>query len=101
MPFTRKTKFYQLVVPKTLQVALTSSSTEIDIGDTTYYANSGYVYIDSEVIHYTGKNSTELTGVTGITIDHQTAVRVYQLYDMPDDISQPFTMFYIDLAARN
>ncbi len=47
-----------------LSSAITSSSTIIPIDDTSNFPTSGTVYIDNEMMSYTGKSSSTLTGVT-------------------------------------
>jgi hypothetical protein len=41
-----------------------SGGSTLDVNDTTYFPNSGTLYIDNELISYTGKTSTTFTGCT-------------------------------------
>jgi len=59
-----------------------TTATEIEF-TTTDYSSSGNVYIGGDIISYTGKTSTEITGVTGIDIKHNGGEKVYQLYPLP------------------
>lgn len=95
MPFRRKDYLFQAVKPLSVQTAVAVGDTEIEF-DTTDYASSGAVFIGNDVILYTGKTSTEITGVTDISIYHNTTEKVYQLYALPSNISLPFNVFCID-----
>ena len=49
----------------TLTDAITNNSTTpIVVGDTTEFGSSGYVIIENEIVQYTGKTATTLTGIT-------------------------------------
>jgi hypothetical protein len=41
-----------------------SSGTTLDVNDTTYFPTAGTLYIDNELISYTGKTQTSFTGCT-------------------------------------
>jgi len=69
----------------TLNGALNGTATTITITSTTSYATSGFIKIDNEVISYTGKTGTTLTGcirgVEGTTATtHLTAAAAQQWY---------------------
>lgn len=53
----------------TLNGVSNSSATTITLTSATSFSASGYVMIDSELIQYSGKNSTQLTGCTRSTIN--------------------------------
>jgi Tfp pilus assembly protein PilX len=50
--------------PGTLTAALTAAATTIPVSNTTDYANSGRIMIDSEYINYASKSSTSFNNVT-------------------------------------
>jgi len=51
--------------PKTsLSSNITNSQTTIPLVDASLYPNSGTIYVDNELINYTGKSGNTLTGVT-------------------------------------
>lgn len=52
--------------------------------------------IGTDVIDYTGKNATDLTGVTNIGIEHSAGEKIYQLYPMPANIQQNFTLYALE-----
>lgn len=41
-----------------------SGGTTLNVTDTTFFPNAGTLYIDNELISYTGKNATQFTGCT-------------------------------------
>ena len=47
-----------------LTQAINSSDTTLNVNDTTYFPNAGTLYIDNEMISYTGKTATTFTGCT-------------------------------------
>lgn len=51
--------------PKTvLTSAITNSQTTIPVSDTSYFPSAGTLYIDNEIITYSGKTTTTFTGCT-------------------------------------
>lgn len=51
------------------------------------------MYINWDIIKYTGKTATTITGVTWIWTTHKAGDLVYQLYKLPTSITKPFTLF--------
>jgi hypothetical protein len=47
-----------------LTQAINDSDTTLTVNDTTYFPNAGTLYIDNEMISYTGKTATSFTGCT-------------------------------------
>ncbi|MBI5634852.1 MAG: hypothetical protein HZA15_15400 [Nitrospirae bacterium] len=67
----------------TLKAGISASPSSIELSDASRFPSSGDAYIDSEVIHYTGKAGNTLTGVTraqaGTTaVDHSAGASVWQ-----------------------
>lgn len=62
----------------TLFAAINAGDIVINLVDATNFAASGTIYIEDDVITYTGKAVNQLTGVTGITVTHVAATRVVQ-----------------------
>jgi hypothetical protein len=85
------------LIPATyLTTACSIGQTTIYIHNTSQFSSSGMAYIEDDQITYTGKTSTTLTGVTGISSTHAVDSRVSQrlesssttdIYD-PDDLLQ-------------
>lgn len=99
LDFLKRDFFFTNVTPVSLTTALTTTSTTIEM-ETANFADSGFVMINSDIIQYTGKTATELTGVTGIDTDHATGQLIFQLFELPEDISKPFTLFRLNKNQR-
>lgn len=105
LPFLHVTAFYTFVQPKSNTVAVATSDTEITV-DTTKYLDATsldpqYLLINGDIIQYTGKTSTQFTGVTWISVVHQKWQLVYQLYKAPSAVSKPYNLFQqIDTQTR-
>lgn len=64
--------------------AVASVGSTIYVGDTTFMKSSGYVIIDQEIIAYSGKTSTTLTGLTRASLGstaaaHATGAKVQEM----------------------
>ncbi len=100
LPFLRKQEFYDIVDKTTL-------TSDIDVGDTTIpfdtdkFSNSGAVFTQGQVIKYTSKNSTQILGVTWVISSVSSGANIYQVYALPTNISNPFTVFLIDENGRS
>lgn len=101
LPFLRLTGYYALVQPQATTADIDVWDTTIDV-DCSWFAASWYVYINGNVIKYTGRNvwQTQLTWVTGIALDISQWAMVYQLYSLPASISKPFSLSLI-LSTTN
>lgn len=86
--------FFDIVKPVPLQEQLNIWDLVAKF-DTTNYNNSWYLYIDGDKIPYTSKISTETQGLTVIKTSHLIGSMVEQLYTLPNNISQPFTVFIL------
>jgi hypothetical protein len=62
----------------TLSGAHTPESITVDLSNAGSFAASGKGNIDGDSFAWTGKTSNQLTGVTGITLDHATGVTVQE-----------------------
>lgn len=85
LKFLRATTTFLAPVKTTLTTAITTASTILVVSDTTNWDSAGSVWIDGDIITYTGKTSTTLTGVTGVTVAHNAGVFVYPLKSLPSD----------------
>lgn len=83
LKFLRST--YQFIAPvkTTLSSAITTASTTLSVADTTNFSSAGAVLCQGDVITYTGKTSTTLTGCTGINVAHDEGAYVYPLIALP------------------
>lgn len=87
--------FFDIVKPMSLTEALDVGDTVAKF-DTTSYLSSWYIMIGWDKIPYTSKISTEIQGLTVVKTSHLVGDTVEQLYLLPSNITQPFTVFHID-----
>lgn len=77
-------KYYGRTVPAqeigetTLSGAHTPESTTVDLTSGASFSSSGKGNIDGDAFQWAGKTSNQLTGVTGITLDHASGVTVQE-----------------------
>lgn len=99
LPFLDAQAFYTTVVPVSLtaDVATTDVTISLDASgllDATAPAPQ-YVYVNWDIIQYTGKTATTITWVTGIGTTHTSWDVVYQLYKLPTGISKPYSLYRV------
>lgn len=84
-PFLRERQTIIAPVFQSLQTALTTGSTTIELADVTNWSNTQGVLIMDDIIAYTGTNSGNdtLTGVTGISVAHEAGEQCYPLLQLP------------------
>jgi len=95
LPFTRKQQFYSLVDKQTATADVAVWGTVVSFVSTTF-ASSGAIFTNWQVIEYTGNTWTTLTGCTWVLSPITEGANIYQLYAIPTNISNPFTVFLID-----
>lgn len=88
--FLAKRQFLSSVDPVTAP-DITTSDTEITL-TTTYLSSAGYIYIKGDIIQYTGKTATQITGVTGIASDKKAWDTVKQAYLLPSTAYKGFDL---------
>lgn len=94
LPFLFSDAFYSSVQDSYLSADATVGGTTLTLSNTTNFLSSGQVWIDGNIIAYTGKTSTQLTGVTGITFAHASGRRVSQLFSLPTDFASAVRVIY-------
>ena len=95
LPFTRKQQFYTIVDKQTATADVAIWATVVSFVSTTF-ATTGAIFTNWQVIEYTGNTWTTLTGCSGILAPITEWANIYQLYAIPTNISNPFTVFLID-----
>mgnify|MGYP003435135361 CR=1 FL=1 len=75
-----------------INAPITTSSTEIEI-DTTNLPTTGGILLWNEIISYTGKTATEITGVTGILSDHSIGEFAIILHKLPTNFRKPLKVY--------
>lgn len=75
-----------------INAPITTSSTEIEI-DTTNLPTTGGILLWNEIISYTGKTATEITGVTGILSSHSIWEFAIILHKLPTNFRKPLKVY--------
>jgi len=87
--FLKKKTLFKTAIDTTLAADITTASTSISITSaSTNFPTSGAILINGEdIVNYTGRTTTTLTGVTNIDIAHGAAETIEPIYAMPSDFS--------------
>jgi hypothetical protein len=93
LPFLQGNKLYTLTPYTYTSTTLSVWWTTIDT-DTTNYPNTGAIYISGDIVTYTGKTLTQLTGCSGITFAHISGSKIYTLYALPSDCMNLINVSY-------
>lgn len=65
-------------VNNVLNGAIATGAGTITVNSTTGFATSGSIFIEGDIIDYTGVTATTFTGVTGVDTGHASSSKVYQ-----------------------
>lgn len=83
-----KAKFlFKSAINTTLDGDVDTADTEIDLTDATDYPTSGAIWVNEDIITYTGLSTNQLTGVQGIDLDHDDGEDIEILYNVPSGFS--------------
>lgn len=66
----------------------------LNITDTTDYPSAGSIYINGNIITYTGKSATQFTGVTGVEFAHLAGSQVSIIFALPADFGSIINITY-------
>lgn len=94
LPFLFKQAFYQNIGSVILDADTTVWATTLTVTDTTEYPTSGYLWIQNNIITYTGKTATTFTGVTGVAFAFTSGARVYPIFALPTDYMNTLSVTY-------
>jgi len=83
--FLASRAMFTTVNPRPLSVAPTVGGNVLDLPDTSAYTTTGAVWIYGNIVTYTGKTATQLTGCSGILFAHDAGSPVMQAYALPTD----------------
>lgn len=92
-PFMRTKLQFNTGIDTTLTAALATTDTTLSVGATASFETAGAVWIQNDIVDYTGKTSTTLTGATNIDIDHTSGTDVEFLKAFPTDFSHNPELF--------
>lgn len=99
LPFLFQDSYYTSVQDTTLDTTTSIWATTLSIADSTWLATSGKLWINENIITYTGNTGTWLTWVTWILFAHIWGSRVAQLFDLPTDYATPIRVIYDNRKA--
>lgn len=94
LTFLDTSEFYSNVNLTTLSSDATVWGNTLNITNTTDYPSSWAVYINGNIITYTGKNATQFTGVTGIEFVHLSGSQVSIIFALPSDFGSIINVTY-------
>jgi len=94
LPFLDTNKFYTNVQSTTLASSATIWDTTLTVSDTSNFPSTGTLFINWEVLTYTGTTSTTFTLSSWVTFAHQSWVNVAYLYTLPTDFATPIQTVY-------
>tara|TARA_R100001510_G_scaffold3932_1_gene3126 strand:+ start:883 stop:1413 length:531 start_codon:yes stop_codon:yes gene_type:complete len=66
------------IAESTLNGAISAGATTITLADASSFSTAGNGSIDGDSFKWSGKSSNDLTGVTGVSYDHNTATKVVE-----------------------
>jgi len=94
LPFLFKQAFYQNIGSIILDEDTTVWATTLTVTDTTEYPTAGKLWIQNNIIAYTGKTATTFTWVTGVAFAFSSWARVYPIFDLPSDYMNTLSVTY-------
>lgn len=101
-PYLRETVYtFQGAADTTLSSDVTAGDVTLSVASTTNFASTGQVLVDGvDIVTYTGKTATSLTGCTGTSVDHDSGKSVRYLHAFPSDIEGLKVQYLKDANAR-
>jgi len=94
LPFLFSDSYFTSVQDTYLTATTSIWATTLNINDTTNFASSGDLWINEDLVTYTGKTATTFTGVTGVDFAHLWGARVTQLFSLADDFASSVRVIY-------
>lgn len=94
LPFLGTSAMYSNVTPTTLSAAATVGATTLSITDTTNFPSIGSLYINGNIITYTGKTATTFTGVTNVLFAHLAGSDVSVAFTLPTNYGSVINITY-------
>jgi len=85
--FLKNKYLFATAVDTTLDGDVATTDTTIDLTSASGYPSSGAIWVEEDVINYTGVSSNQLTGVTNIDLAHDDGDKVEIMYSIPSDFS--------------
>lgn len=100
--FLKTKSLFNTAIDTTLNTAITTASTTIVLTSvSTNFPTSGAILINNEdVVNFTGRSGTTLTGVTNIDISHAATATIEPIYPVPTDFSLDPVLFVINTSKN-
>lgn len=95
LPFLNKNQFYTTVNDTSITTTVWSlSDVTLAVSSTVGYPTTGTLYINGDIVSYTGKTTTSFTGVSGLSFLHQAGTQVSMLFPLPTDHATTIRVIY-------
>ncbi len=98
LPFLNQDQFYSNLASKSTTVDAVIWATTLD-SSTTNYPSSGSLYVNGNLLTYTGITSTQFTGIAAtwvgsIKFAHKSGTRIYTAFNLPSDFMSGIQLIY-------
>ena len=94
LSFLNTEKFYSSVGSTSTTAVLATTDVTITVNDASSFPSAGSLYMDGNIIAYTGTTATTFTWVTGILFAHASGTAVYPVYALPSDFASVTNVIY-------
>lgn len=94
LPFLNTEQFYSSVGNTSTTAAMATTDVTISVTDASNFPSSWSLYVNGNIIAYTGTTATSFTGVTGILYARPLGTNVYPTYTVPSDYASVTNVIY-------
>lgn len=94
LPFLLRQQFYQNIGSTSLTEDATAGGATLTVSDTTDFPSTGTLWVNNNIIPYTGKTATTFTGCSDVALAWQSGSRVYPIYALPEDFMNTVGVAY-------
>jgi hypothetical protein len=94
LPFLYATEIYSTVLDISLATATTIGATTLTVNTTANYPTSGTLWIEQNIVTYTGKTPTTFTGCSWVEFPFTAGTSISLLFSMPTDYMNAVRVTY-------
>ena len=94
LPFLNKEIYYANVKPTSLSADAVAGWTTLTVSTTSSFPTSGTLFMQWNIIPYTGLTATQFTGCTGILFNFKSGTQLSLAYALPADYSSVINVVY-------
>lgn len=94
LPFLNSDKFYSNIQSTALSSATTIWATTLSVADTSNYPTIGTLFVNGNIVTYTGTTSTSFIWCSWVNFAHPAWVEVAILFSLPTDYATPIQVIY-------